>query len=169
VDPSLIGSFQLANTLWASEVQFSLSSITELPYPDKHFDAVICISVLEHMGSAKLRVIRELARVLTPGGRLVLTCDLSLARDCDTILEDLSVVLGDLQEHFELTYPLDLHRGPDLLTTDYFQRVEPWRLPWRRAPLSIKNLISGRVGKRYFRSIAVLGLTADRRATASPA
>ena len=38
-----------------------------LPYPDDHFDAVVCVDVLEHVADLD-RVLAEVARVLKPGG-----------------------------------------------------------------------------------------------------
>ena len=43
-----------------------------LPYPDGHFRAVTLIEVLEHVGD-EAAVLREIRRVLVPGGTLVLT------------------------------------------------------------------------------------------------
>jgi len=40
-----------------------------LPYDDQHFDAVVCVDVLEHVADLA-QVIREIARVLKPGGML---------------------------------------------------------------------------------------------------
>jgi len=58
--------------------------ILEMPFEDAFFDAVTCISTLEHLGlgfykdprsdcSADERALREIRRVLKPGGRLVLS------------------------------------------------------------------------------------------------
>ena len=47
-------------------------SITSAPYPDDHFDAVLCISVLEHLKQDELdAACREIRRVLCPAGVLV--------------------------------------------------------------------------------------------------
>ena len=44
----------------------------ELPFDDKQFDAVVCLNGL-HRVWARGRAVRELARVLNPGGHLLLT------------------------------------------------------------------------------------------------
>jgi SAM-dependent methyltransferase len=46
-----------------------------IPVPDGSFDAVLCTEMLEHVPDPA-RVVHELARVLRPGGRLILTAPL---------------------------------------------------------------------------------------------
>ncbi|MEM8811881.1 MAG: bifunctional 2-polyprenyl-6-hydroxyphenol methylase/3-demethylubiquinol 3-O-methyltransferase UbiG [Pseudomonadota bacterium] len=41
-----------------------------LPFPDRHFDAVVCVDVLEHVADLQ-KVISEISRVLKPGGRFL--------------------------------------------------------------------------------------------------
>lgn len=48
---------------------------TAIPVADGSFDAVLCTEMLEHVPEP-VRVVRELARVLRPGGRLILTAPL---------------------------------------------------------------------------------------------
>ncbi len=57
-----------------SRLQLEAADGTQLPYPDASFDAAVSISVIEHIpDDGDTAAIRELARVLRPGGTLVLT------------------------------------------------------------------------------------------------
>ena len=53
-----------------------VSDITRIPVPDGAFDAVLCTEVIEHT-PRPIEVLQELARVLAPGGKLLLTAPLS--------------------------------------------------------------------------------------------
>lgn len=46
--------------------------ITSIPEPDASFDCVMCVEVLEHLPDP-IRALRELARLLKPGGTLIIT------------------------------------------------------------------------------------------------
>lgn len=50
-------------------VTFAVASLTEIPYPDAHFDVIWCAGVLMHTADES-RVLAELARVLRPGGTI---------------------------------------------------------------------------------------------------
>ena len=62
--------------------------IMDLPYDDATFDVVICLHVLEHVPDDR-RAMRELLRVLTPGGKAIVMCPIDARRE--TTLEDPSV------------------------------------------------------------------------------
>lgn len=55
----------------------SAADVRRLPFPDATFDAVVSLSTLDHFASlSELRTgLEEVARVLRPAGRLVLTLD----------------------------------------------------------------------------------------------
>jgi SAM-dependent methyltransferase len=62
--------------LWRSlgvEVRFCNLDEQPIPYADRQFDAVVFSEVIEHLAGSPLPALREMARVLRPGGRLVLT------------------------------------------------------------------------------------------------
>jgi SAM-dependent methyltransferase len=51
------------------------SDITAIPVPDASFDAVVCTEVLEHVPHP-IEAVKEMARILRPGGHLFLTAPL---------------------------------------------------------------------------------------------
>lgn len=63
--------------------------VTNIPFPDGTFDAVICNHVLEHVADDR-RAIRELFRVVKPGGWAIVTVPLSTV--LTETYEDLSIV-----------------------------------------------------------------------------
>lgn len=62
--------------------------ITEIAYPDNHFDAVICSHVLEHVPEDR-KAMRELNRVLKPGGWAIMLVPIDKSRD--QTYEDFSI------------------------------------------------------------------------------
>jgi ubiquinone/menaquinone biosynthesis C-methylase UbiE len=54
-------------------VTYAAADLTRLPYGDGSFDAVVCGWVLEHLPDPRPGL-RELARVLQPGGKMLLMC-----------------------------------------------------------------------------------------------
>jgi len=57
--------------LGRSRIGHVAADLTRLPFPDDYFDAMVCGWVLEHLPDARPGL-RELARVLQPGGKLLL-------------------------------------------------------------------------------------------------
>jgi SAM-dependent methyltransferase len=55
------------------EVRFCNIDEQPLPYADDSFDAVVFSEVIEHLVASPLSALHEMARVLRPGGRLVIT------------------------------------------------------------------------------------------------
>ena len=67
-----------------------LTLVDHLPYPDASFDLVTMLAVLEHL-EQPTSILREIMRVLTPSGKLVLTVPSKRAKP---ILEFLAFRLG---------------------------------------------------------------------------
>jgi ubiquinone/menaquinone biosynthesis C-methylase UbiE len=62
----------LQKDTWDQSQLDIVSDITNIPEPDASFDAVMCIEVLEHLPDP-ISALRELTRLLKPGGTLILT------------------------------------------------------------------------------------------------
>lgn len=62
--------------IFGTSVGYAVHDLTSLGYPDATFDAISCISVLEHIPAPlDQAAVCELLRVLKPGGILVVTVD----------------------------------------------------------------------------------------------
>ena len=55
-----------------SNVEFIVTSADVLPFPDEHLDTILLLEVLEHLVDDSAAV-REMSRVLRPGGKLVVS------------------------------------------------------------------------------------------------
>jgi SAM-dependent methyltransferase len=67
VSPSLLARYG---------VTYLFGDLTALPFLPSSFDVVTCVSVLEHMPpDTRAMGVRDMARVVKPGGRLILTYD----------------------------------------------------------------------------------------------
>lgn len=77
----------------AKNLRFVLGDMTKMDFDNNHFDIVICISAIEHVDmkghdfykkeeykARALNAIKEMARVLKPGGTFYLTTDFYLKR-----------------------------------------------------------------------------------------
>lgn len=59
-----------------ARVRYVAADLTRLPFPFDAFDAVFCLSVIEHLPrEAMPNALSEMRRVLRPSGRLLLTTD----------------------------------------------------------------------------------------------
>ena len=65
-----------------------LARLPDVPFPDAHFDGVVCTEVLEHLDDP-LTAIKAFCRALKPGGRLVVSVPRGMGPDeCDEHVQD---------------------------------------------------------------------------------
>ena len=131
---------------------------------------MICVSVLEHL-TGYGETVAELARVLRPGGRLVLTFDLSLEDRFELRQPATREVFDALAEHFEadagelweMAEPAFADwRG--VLSTPEVRRRRPELLPWRWPRLqAISDFLGGHGWTGGFRYVAPFCCTIERR------
>jgi 2-polyprenyl-3-methyl-5-hydroxy-6-metoxy-1,4-benzoquinol methylase len=154
-----------------SRVSFVEAGLQQLPHGNGSFDAIACLSVLEHTDQYAT-ILREFARVIAPGGHLVLTFDLSLDGKFPLSKAQASDLLAHLAEHFAIAdvdaqvelQKMDAPVEAGLLTTDHVKQTQPDLLPWRYPLLKgVHDLVTGHGWTGGFRSKAVFCLDARRR------
>lgn len=154
-DGSLSEIFQSADAPGKSKVEFTSADISDLPFEDSSFQAIYCISVLEHTRDF-LEIIQEFRRVLTADGYLIVTFDVSIDGDrdippsrADSLLRELESVFphSDLEENsFE-----NAVRQPGILTTSKMAQLDRTLLPWRHPLVStLSSLRKGRLPRRWW-------------------
>jgi SAM-dependent methyltransferase len=98
-----------------------------LPLDDGAADAAYSISVLEHMDDP-VPIVAELARVLKPGGLLVLTMDIDVEGDAGVSPPHFDALREQLAERFAWAYPEHTVHPADVLTS----KSSPWPRPGER-------------------------------------
>lgn len=64
--------YTIGDPHWNYSQLNAFADLSHLPFKDNSFEAVLCTQVLEHIREPE-RVLKELHRVLKPGGQLILT------------------------------------------------------------------------------------------------
>ncbi|HOC91532.1 MAG TPA: class I SAM-dependent methyltransferase [bacterium] len=147
MDAKSIASAQNLKAPASPNVKYHQEDISKIRADAESFDAVFCISVIEHCDNAG-EIIEEMRRVLKPGGRLVLTFDISLDDDdTELTMKKAKNLLSILKDFFHEDADYEkLLAGFDessALTTEYSRKHDPQSLPWKKpAPLKqFKHLI----------------------------
>jgi len=96
------------------QVDFRLTDGLTLPFGDGEADALYCVSVLEHIPHFET-MIQEIARILKPGGLVVVTVDLDLRGDAEFGVESHKILAAALRRHFAHLYPEVTIHPADLL------------------------------------------------------
>lgn len=132
-------------------VNFIKSNLQAISCPSDSFDAVYCISVLEHTRNYDA-ILKEFYRLLKPNGLLIITFDVSLDNNESGLNRDSAVFLiNNIDKYFNLTYKADdLYRDlgkNDLYTIGYMEKNGLWDLlPWPKPTMlgTLKNVLLGR-------------------------
>ncbi len=134
IDASLQELYERLSAHHPRHPAFGMADLTALPYPAESFDGLYCVSVLEHIPGRALAM-KEFARVLRPGGRLIVSFDISLDGNRDISLEDAAIMIKELERYFDGTEQLGIPVQDEFNADDYFTtrdavRLNCGKLPW---------------------------------------
>lgn len=154
----------------AGRVDVRLIEGQRLPVPDGGLDLVFCVSVLEHIPDFAA-TLRELSRVIRPGGLLVMTIDLDLRGDQEIGVDRYKLLLRELGRSFVPRFPEACVHPADILRTQ--DGPYPWPIPTgmaRRWFLLKQQVLKPLFGRRprplvpFY--LAVKGFVLERRGEA---
>jgi len=124
------------------KVSFSVANLQDLDYGDNSIDIIYCISVLEHTKNYDA-IMDEFRRVLTPGGFLIVTFDISIDGKNDISIDGAENLITLLEDKFKvLSHPESIREAvssKDILTTTYAYSLDP-KLIWRSPPSSLEAI-----------------------------
>jgi 2-polyprenyl-3-methyl-5-hydroxy-6-metoxy-1,4-benzoquinol methylase len=73
------------HSIFGTQVRYSCEDLTSVSYADNTFDAISCVSVIEHIPAPYDQLaLKELMRVLKPGGVLIVTVDFEPSKSATT-------------------------------------------------------------------------------------
>lgn len=153
---SYVDMFSGINKTTKHPVNFSIKYLDDTGFEKEYFDAIYCISVLEHTKNYD-QIIEEFFNVLKPGGRLILTFDISLDERNDISPDGAADLIGSLTRWFkpdDELLPLKglLLENDDILTTRYAYGIDPdllWTSPPPPYKLFLENLKYLLRGKKW--------------------
>lgn len=152
-DQSLYPLFQTVNQSRGANkaVGFDAADLGKLPYKNDNFDVIYCISVLEHTKN-HVDVITEFARVLRPGGILILTFDIALDGVSNILPAKAEMLVELIEEKFQANHHTTITEAltGNIVTSSYIgtldQSLLPWpfpRLSWLKAAFTSGKLPTG--------------------------
>jgi ubiquinone/menaquinone biosynthesis C-methylase UbiE len=112
-------------------MKFTQGDVRKLPYKDNYFDAIMAVSVIEHIGlndaqvkavdqpkksdSGDVEAVRELIRILKPGGKLIMTLPFG-------IMEGL--ILNNEARNYTIDSISKFHEIAENIELDYYEYQE---------------------------------------------
>lgn len=157
-DPKLKSQFERVNSKLNKSIQYFNADIRNIDKPDNYYNAVYCISVLEHTDDYD-GILKELARITSKDGHLILTFDISMDGSADVSIEKAIELLAVIEKYYVQVPGKISLSGSDLessevLTTNYINTINKDLIPWKYPYLMFfKSLSKGKLPKYLLRNL----------------
>lgn len=143
IDPILEKLFAKINGNMNVQIDYRLAGMHQMPLQNESIDIIYCISVLEHTKNYE-DIVNEFHRVLKPGGRLIVTFDISIDGRADIPLTGAKKLASNLLERLKSTNPEAIEKlysitnfdNTNIITTKDIWKKDPSLLPWSYPRLS---------------------------------
>ncbi|MBU4485987.1 MAG: class I SAM-dependent methyltransferase, partial [Candidatus Delongbacteria bacterium] len=158
-DAGLEGQFNKVNERLKQKINYFTTDIRSIGKPDGYYNTIYCVSVLEHTNDYEC-ILKELSRITSEDGYLILTFDISIDGSADISLKRAVELLNAIDKYYiqvpnkTLIEQSDL-KSSETLTTNYINSYKKELLPWRYPYLMfIKSLTKGKIPKFLLRNLA---------------
>jgi SAM-dependent methyltransferase len=157
-DPKLKEQFERVNSRLNKNIQYFDADIRCIAKPDNYYDAVYCISVLEHTDDYD-GILKELARITSKDGHMILTFDISMDGSADVSIEKAIELLAVIEKYYiQVPGKISLSgydlKSSDVLTTNYINTINKDLIPWKYPYLMFfKSLSKGKIPKYLLRNL----------------
>jgi len=157
-DPKLKEQFERVNSRLNKNIQYFDADIRCIAKPDNYYDAVYCISVLEHTNDYD-GILKELARITSQDGHLILTFDISMDGSADVSIQKAMELLSVIEKYYiQVPERISLSESDlnssDILTTNYINSINKNLIPWKYPYLMFfKSLSKGKLPKYLLRNL----------------
>ncbi|TWT48166.1 Demethylrebeccamycin-D-glucose O-methyltransferase [Rubripirellula amarantea] len=166
-DKTLSPLYDSINKTQNANIKFSVADLRQLPFEDESVDTVYCVSVLEHTDAYET-IINEFRRVVRPGGRIVITFDISLDGKHDIpeakAEQLLSLIIKGNEESDAFPTVQSQLQQPSIVSTDWFAESQADLLPWSRPGLlqHAKSLIKSGQLRKWPNSLTFYCLSVEK-------
>lgn len=147
-DETLRDLYKGVNKVLGQDLEYMVSDIRDTGLEKNSFDFVYCVSVLEHTGAYET-IIDEFYELLRPGGKLLVTFDISLDGRSDIPVDEAEHLVATLSSKFERTTPVESLKNltsQSIVSTEAIRAIRPSLLPWK-FPILSATLSSIKKGK----------------------
>ena len=155
-DPTAGRAIDEAVRVLGNGPSFSLENLEKLNRVSESLDAVFSVSVIEHTENPE-QVIKEIHRVLRPGGMFVCTFDVSFEVGSPMHVKQVEQLVNRLRDLFDRQGDEDINitesaESSNRVTTSWISRAYPDRLPWRNPRLVwLYDALRGRFRSSLYR------------------
>jgi len=113
----------------SKDFKFFNSDLNNLDIENEYYDIVYTVSTLEHIQTYS-NVVKEISRILKPGGKLIITFDVSFSKNDFINIQNVDEFVDTTLDHLNVenkNYNLNIE---NLVTSHDFNKNElPWKYP----------------------------------------
>lgn len=167
-DLSITSSFKAVSNKMNSGLNLDVEDMRSLSYPSASFDIAYSVSVLEHTDNYE-KVVKSIYRVLKPGGKLIITFDISIDGYDDIPLAKAYELLKVIESVFKNFHAPNIDEikkdvsRDEIVTSSTIAKMDKKLTPWKLPIInSLKTLVKHKKLGRLYKNLTFYCLTVEK-------